>query len=468
MRTVRADSPEYRRTRPPARRRGRDGSSSRARRALGCGAVFASLLAGPAAGQSRPVATAAPATLTPEVARELVLELMPEVERLRGLSFKTPVPVEVVGEAAARAYMEERIRAFQREEPLRLLGQAYALLQLLPPGSDPLELILGAMQEQAGGFYDPTAKAYYLLDHVPAAAAPVFTVHELTHALEDQHFDLDARLRQVLDSEDASFARGAVHEGSATLVMSLHMSAAIASGRIDPAELRALGEAQARSTRALAELPPVLVRQLLGPYVLGASFLASAELQREHFPVQAVNRAYADGPVSSEQILHPEKFWDADRRDLPQPVELNDAGALLGRGFRLRAHGVLGELTLAALVGGAAPTGRLDLGRPDPASWTDEAAAGWDGDRWELWTRRSAAVVLLSTVWDSPEDAAQFAEALPRDAALARERAAERVAIVAGDARSKHRRVLARMLGADGRAAGGASGTALVAAGESR
>jgi hypothetical protein len=188
------------------------------------------------------------------------------------------------------------------------------------------------------------------------------------------------------------------------------------------------------------------VRQLLGPYVLGANFLAGGVRPVQHFPVEAANRAYADGPLSSEQILHPEKFWDDARRDVPRVVELGAVGERLGPGFRLSAHGVLGELTLAVLVGSEASADRLY----DPAAWTHEAAAGWGGDRWELWTRGAEDVVLLSTVWDSPEDAAEFARALPRDASLVRERSADRVAIVAGNVGRKSQRALARMLVAVG------------------
>ncbi len=386
--------------------------------------------------------------LTVETARGIVGELTPEVERLRGLTFKKPVPVEVLGPEEARRHMMQRIEAFGQAEQMQWTGRAYALLHLLPEGYDLLEEMLGAVQEQAGGFYDPAQGTYYLMDRVPPAAAPIFTVHELTHALEDQHFDLDARLSEVLESEDGLLARSAVHEGSATLLMTVYTITAMLEGKLDRQGLEDLAAVQAESAQELARLPPVLLRQLLGPYLLGMSFLARGQrLDRDPgFPIASVNRAFEEGPVSSEQILHPEKFWDAEQRDDPCEVTLAGAGDLLGDSFERKSEGVLGELALGPLVGAGTPLESIQFGRFEGESWTHEAAAGWDGDRWELWVRGSEAIVLWASVWDSPEDARQFAAALPRGQGLAWKRRGDRVAVTAGATGKKARRALARML----------------------
>jgi hypothetical protein len=74
------------------------------------------------------------------------------------------------------------------------------------------------------------------------------------------------------------------------------------------------------------------------------------------------------------------------------------------------------------------------MSMPNGADWTNEAAAGWDGDRWELWRRKDSTLVLLSTVWDSPRDAREFADALDGGAGFESRIRDDRVAIVTGDA----------------------------------
>jgi hypothetical protein len=105
-------------------------------------------------------------TLGQEEARQLVDEIVPRVEELRGLKFKQPVSVEVVGAAEIREYVLARMKKFEQEQHLLAVQRAYALLGLLPEGIDLLAMLLQVMEEQAGGYYDPSTKAYYLMDNV--------------------------------------------------------------------------------------------------------------------------------------------------------------------------------------------------------------------------------------------------------------------------------------------------------------
>ncbi len=380
--------------------------------------------------------------MTAEVARGVVDHVAREVERIRGLEFKQPVVVEVIDDERVKAHLLDRLDRFQLRDTMRWTGEAYRLLGLLPPEMDLLEALLEALEEQAGGFYDPSNGTFYLLDDMPAAMAPVLTAHELTHALEDQHFDLDTRLRAVIHDDDRAFALSAVHEGSAMLLMNTYMIRAVAEGDLGAEEIQAISRAGLERVDAMEALPQVLLRQLLGPYQLGASFLAGGKIPdpRDDFPLDNVNRAFKDGPLSSEQILHPEKFWDADKRDDPRPVDLGRAGGALGRRWHKRADGVLGELSLGVMVGASTP---WLLGAD---AWTTRASTGWGGDRWELWRRGDAAVVLLLTAWDTVSDAEEFAAALPEKASMQWQRSGRHLAIVAGAAGAKTERLLDRML----------------------
>jgi hypothetical protein len=201
----------------------------------------------------------------------------------------------------------------------------------------------------------------------------------------------------------------------------------------------------------LAALPEVFQRQLLAPYMLGSTFVARGNLLAtlaDGFPVEAANSLYTDPPLSSEQILHPAKYWDETQRDEPRKVELGKAGKALGGKWRMQMAGTMGELTLGSLVGAPTP-GTREFAQTGEA-WTNEAASGWGGDAWQLWASADSSVVLLGTRWDSDEDAVQFADALPGDAGLVWRRSADALAIVAGDAGERTELLLERMLAAMG------------------
>jgi len=398
--------------------------------------------------------------LTPELARQTLDRVIPEVERLRGLEFKRPVPATVIDDEAARSYILKRLEQFDQVERMVVLQEAYSLLGLLDEGVDLLGVMLEAMEEQVAGFYDPGDGSFYLLDDQPASTATMLMAHELTHALEDQHFDLDGRLKAVIDNDDRLFAIGAVHEGSATLLMMVYMMQEAAAGGVAAG---AFGAAGAEQAEQLDALPPVLVRQLIGPYVLGMHFLTEGNYLSlgKGFPADRIDGVFGDVPTSSEQILHPEKYWRGDSRDEPVAVSLAGAAEPLGEGWELRGDGVLGELTLGELVGAPTPSATsIAIGAFDPSGWTNQAASGWCGDLWELWQHGDQSVVLWLTRWDTTEDAAEFAAALPDKKSRRVKRKGAAVAVVTGDTGGRASRLLSRMLRANPRTGCHTSGKA--------
>ncbi|MBZ5641104.1 MAG: hypothetical protein LAO51_20385, partial [Acidobacteriia bacterium] len=346
----------------------------------------------------------------------LLADVSPQVEEIRGLRFKRPVAATVIDAAAARAYAAKRLRFLATAEDLDAEQSLYELLGLVPSGAEVVTEYLDVFDEQAGGFYDPTSKTFSLLGHMPRGVGPFLASHELTHALEDQYFDLDGRLAAARGNDDAIFALSAVHEGSATLVMASYAARAVAAGRLRSSDLEELQESDAGRGEKLQAMPPVLRRQLLGAYLLGATFLLRGRvgpIATAAYPASDVDLCYRDGPESSEQILHPEKYWVAAKRDRPRRIAVGDAGRRLGEGWRREGTGVLGELTLGCLVGAPTPS-VADAGAfPGGGAWTNAAASGWGGDRWEVWAKGGRRVALLATFWDTKRDAEEFASALP-------------------------------------------------------
>jgi len=380
------------------------------------------------------------------LARSVVDRIVLDVERLRGLKFKDPVPVSVVNDDQAIAQHMRRMEEFGELDDIRSAEIVMKVLGMANPDDDVMALLMDALREQVGGYYDPKLGRFYLLDDMPAVLVDILAAHELTHALEDQYYSLDDLLEAGDANDDEIFARGSVTEGSATLLMTIYSIEQAFDQSLAAADVAAMANI---GQEAIERLPEVLLRQMLAPYVVGMSFVQRGNAlgwMADGYPVDDVNRAYRKPPLSSEQILHPEKYWDEDQRDDPILVSLGDAGAALGGGWTRVDDGVLGEINLAVLVGADTP----DPADPEGvigSKWTNRAAAGWGGDRYELWTRGKKSIVLLSTTWDSERDARQFLEALGEDPAAGSRIVGSNVALVYGDApRKKLDGLLAGML----------------------
>ena len=380
--------------------------------------------------------------LTQPEAEAAVTSALPDLEAIRGLTFKQKVPVKVVDDAKARAYALARFKRMTPEAKIAADTKAYQLLGLVPPGTDILKTMLDVLEEQAGGFYDPQTKSFYLLDDMPRMMTGPLTTHEMTHALEDQYYDIDRRIEKVLDDDDAAFAVAALAEGSASLTMG------VAIAKLDASEREKMADSEAGRAEKLDAMPGVLRRQLLGPYILGALFLARGDLASlaGGYPQADAKAAWDKMPRSSEQILHPEKYWDPAKRDEPVKVTVPDPSKVLGEGWTHTGGGVLGELTLGGLVGALAPTAQDQEAMVRASRWTNAAATGWGGDRYELWTKGKAAVVLLLTQWDTPSDATEFEAALHATSPkLNARRSGATVGIVAGASADKLAPLLDRL-----------------------
>src|SRR5262249_37306663 len=144
--------------------------------------------------------------ITPDEAKRAVAEVLPALESIRGFKFLRPVPVSVIDDAKARTYALARFHRMTPDAKIRADETAYRLLGLVPQGIDVVKTLLDVLEEQAGGFYDPQTKSFYLLEDMPEAMAPMLTAHEMTHALEDQRYDIDGRLDKLGNDDDAAFA----------------------------------------------------------------------------------------------------------------------------------------------------------------------------------------------------------------------------------------------------------------------
>jgi hypothetical protein len=341
----------------------------------------------------------------------IAAEISREIEVLRGETFESPVAVSVTDSAGFHAYAQRRLEATSSPEELAFEETMSKLLGLIPPDMDYLQTMLDLLEEQVGGFYDPDGDRFYLMDSYLGDVGRIIIAHELTHALDDQLYDIDAGLAARRTNHDALYAFQSVVEGSGTAVMNKwtiqHMS------ELEPS---ALAEAGSLGSEALEAAPPWLWRPLLGAYLRGASFLVRSDSTMKgqmSFPEAAdFERAFQDPPRSSEQVLHPEKYWDAEQRD--EPVDVDFDVPELPAGWEVLGENTLGELGLACVT--EPPAKRKGMTTNPLAlmsiAYTNDAATGWGGDRVLVLGHDARRLLVLDTVWDDADEAREFAAAL--------------------------------------------------------
>jgi hypothetical protein len=306
------------------------------------------------------------------------------VEALRDLRFdELPDPVTVTTDQARREGLEDLDRNYPAErraadeEILTLLG-------LIEPGTDLREVSGSLFGEGVAGYYDPRDGRLRVVEGAGTGnrvLEEMVLAHELTHALEDQRFGLPV---EPAASDDRTLARSALFEGAATALM---------YGYVDEhfSAEETLGGLLGSAFEDTGALPPFIQAQVLFSYLEGERFVSNL-LRRAGGGWELVDTAYeVREPSSTEQILHPDAYFDADE---PKPVRI-DARRMLGRGWE-RAHaGTWGELQTRELLGGA-----------------EEAAAGWGGDRYELWRSGGESALIMRWIWDTPRDVKQFEDRL--------------------------------------------------------
>jgi hypothetical protein len=271
---------------------------------------------------------------------------------------------------------------------------AWRTIGVIGPGDDLREALLSFGEGQVAGFYNAQNGELVFRSSGDIGLEERFTLaHELTHAIDDQHFDLrriDTLAAQCRD-EEIEGALGAV-EGSAqyfaTQVLTTHPPSFedIAAG---------LGDVLV-TEGAPADVPPFVTSLAYFPYTAGQAFVTSLF---EAGGQAAVDAALRRWPPSTEQILHPERY-PADR---PTPVDVPDVGRALGSVWGDLDVMQIGEEWLREML-----SLRLDR------SVAEEAAAGWDGGGYRAWSDKEAAAVVVRTVWDTGADATAFAAAVNR------------------------------------------------------
>jgi hypothetical protein len=312
-----------------------------------------------------------------------------ETSALRGLRFKQPVTYKTMPRAELRQFLMGKVREQYTERELHDYARSLAALGLIPEGTDLLSALVGMYDEQVAAFYDPDEHALYTFNDLSWSSGvdKMLLSHELTHVLQDQNFNLSSFPLKEKHNDDLVLATASLVEGDATVLMTRWYAENVEPG----AMLGDLAKLFSQNTDKLRDAPAYLREMLLFPYVQGQQFVLSVF---NAGGIKALNEAFQHPPVSSKEILHPEKFLHD--RSPPTKIELKTASR---DGWRLIGDNVVGEFGVHSLL-------QQHLGLFE----SQHIAGGWQADRYHVYEHGSAGATILvwRSLWETEDAAAQF------------------------------------------------------------
>ena len=319
-----------------------------------------------------------------------------ELAVISGLKLRRPVPCDLISKEKVNEFLKKRVKEATTPEEIRAEELTLKKFGFAPPEFKLEQTTIDLLTEQAAAFYDYDKKKLFVTETAsPETELPVLA-HELSHAIADQNFNLAKFIRQGRKSDDGAIARLAIMEGQATWLMSEYLARkAGQSLKTSPALVRmmsALGNSSGQFP--VFDSAPLYLRQtLVFPYTQGLLFQQAVI---EHDGNEGFAAVFRRPPVSTQQILHPEKYFEQAKPVLPPLPDPK-----LPRGFKALIAGSLGELDHEVLL--EQYTNKREAGEIGPH---------WRGSVFELLENKKAArVVLLYAVrWDSPEMARRYLE----------------------------------------------------------
>jgi hypothetical protein len=328
---------------------------------------------------------------SPHQAEEVMLQQL--VDRLRGrieqaakLRFRTPPRSALRSREQVRQYLLAKLDQELPPRRMRGLETAYRLFGLLPDTLELRGLLLDLYAEQVAGFYDPDSAMLFGVAGAGREELRLVLAHEMVHALQGEYLPLDSILEATANNDRLTAAQ-AVLEGQATLA-SIEV---LAPGRhvTETPQFWEMYRDQVREKQSLmpvfARAPLVVREALIFPYLDGAEFMYwwNSSGPRDTMPY---GRRM---PVSTEQILHPERYARGD-----EPVALAfaaDSGVLY--------EDVLGENEVRVLLASLARSDEVGAVVP----------LGWGGDRFRVYEAPAGPALVWYVVWDDQRAADRFA-----------------------------------------------------------
>lgn len=342
-------------------------------------------------------AAAAALAADPPLFREID-GILKDLSAITGWKVKHRVKAGVLSRDQFRNDVESKLKKDVKPEESRIETLLLRMFGLIPESFDLMKNTVDLLSEQTAAYYDFNRKRLYLLAEQgkeDQEEARIALVHELAHALADQQVSLGKFSRKGSPSDDAQTARQAVMEGQATWLMWAWESkraggpAEVTKAVLDANREYFEGGPDETKSSVYAETPLYIQQTLIFPYVEGLRF--QDQIYRK-LGKAGFTRVFTQPPASTQQILHPDVYFEGRK-----PVDTQPPKA--PRNHKMLADGALGELDLTLLI-------RQYLGEKEAA----EIAPELRGGSFLLTETRTGREPLLSwvTVWSSEEAARSF------------------------------------------------------------
>jgi len=334
--------------------------------------------------------------------RKAMSKIETQVIGLRGLQPTGSVERDLITADELKEIVTTDFFSEYTDEDARQDVLILSALGLLPEGFELKQFYNDLYSEQIAGFYDSEEKEMYVVQDTGFGGYEKITyAHEYTHVLQDQVYGLEEGLGLDEESCEADSERcaavTALIEGDATLTELLWFQSFATEQDYEDYN-KAFEDFE---SPIFDSAPPYMAADLYFPYEYGYIFV---QLLYNDGGFDAVDAAYEDIPLSTEQILHPEKYPD----DQPLKVTLPDLTAILGEGWTLYDDNVMGEWYTYLILNKAYEEAyRLS------ESIAEDAAEGWGGDAYAFYLNDSTdeVVFIMDALWDTVDDAEEFADA---------------------------------------------------------
>ena len=312
---------------------------------------------------------------------------------IRGLTLVAPLETVLERQLVTSDEFREVISEVYEGRRDKIEGDQllYETLGLMPPGVSLYDVLLTFSTEGTFGWFDlENERQYVVLDSDDLTLSHERTyVNEYVNHLQAVNFDIKAKYDATEGNDDARLALRALLEGDSAIGEFVYTTE-----HFTPEEQEAsILEPNEAFREALNMAPYIALRTFVFPFAEGLDF--AVQLFQTTGNWSLINQALESPPVSTEQVLHLEKYATGE---MPIDVEMPDLGWVLADEWEHVWTGVLGEHFLLAW---------LETDFSPEAAFI--AAEGWGGDAYSLFEGPDGeGILVLATVWDTEQDAEEF------------------------------------------------------------
>jgi len=350
------------------------------------------------------LAAACTAAAAQDDSRAMCAQIPPiaqELQQISGMSLKHPVPCAYIDKQQINQFLKKRVKEVTDPQEIRAEELTLKMFGLVPPDFNLAENTVDLLTEQAAAFYDYEKKKLFITDTTQGSGQQPVLAHELAHAIADQNYNLGKFIRQGRKSDDGSTARMAVMEGQATWLMSeflaRRMGQTLKNSPAMVAAMSTMSDSGGNQFPVFDNSPLYLRMTLVFPYTKGMLF-QHAVYERDG--QRSFGEVFQKPPDSTQQILHPEKYFAGihpTEPELPEPK--------LGKGYKALVGGTLGELDHQVML--EQYSGKQEA---------DELAPHWRGSAFALMenAKKHQIVLLYAVEWDTEDAAREYFAAYRR------------------------------------------------------